>query len=66
MDTLVHAPVLSQLATKSVTTVTVEPTTWLEIGVELVKEMVLGQEVTHLVSMVRLICYYNKQSWICQ
>ena len=52
MDTLVHALVLSQLATKSVTTVTVKPTTWLEFGVELVKEMAPGQEVTHLVFMV--------------
>ena len=59
MDTLVHALVLYQLAIKSVTTVTVKPTTWLEIIVELVKEMVLGLEVTHLVFMVRIIFYYN-------
>ena len=52
MDILVHALVLYLLVIKSVTIVTVTSTTWLEIRVELVKEMVPGREVTHLVFMV--------------
>ena len=52
MDILVHALVLYLLVIKLVTIVTVTPTTWLEIRVELVKGMVPGQEVIHLVFMV--------------
>ena len=55
MDTLVHALVLYPLGTKSNIIVTATPTTWLVIPVGLVKEMVPGQEATHLVFMV--ICY---------
>ena len=52
MGILVHALVLYLLVLKSVTIVAIRSTTWLEIRVELVKEMVPGQEVIHLVSMV--------------
>ena len=51
MGTLVHALVMHPLVTRSVTTA-VTATTWPEIRVELVKEMVPGQEVIHPVSKV--------------
>ena len=55
MDTLVHVLALYLLGTVSNIIVTVTPTTWLVIQVGLVKEMVPGQEVTHLVFMVSLL-----------
>ena len=55
MDILVHALALYLLVTVSNIIVIVTPTTWLVIPVGLVKEMVPGQEVTHLVFMVSLL-----------
>ena len=51
MDTPVHALVMYPLVTKSVSTA-VAATTWLELRIEFVKEMVPGQEMTHRVSKV--------------
>ena len=51
MDTPVRALVMYPLVTKSVTTA-VTTTTWLEIRIELVKEMVPGRDMTHPVSKV--------------
>ena len=67
MDTLVDALVLYLLVIKSVIIVTVRSTTWPEIRVGLVKEMVPGQEVIHLVSMVGLSikCFSYEITYMC-
>ena len=51
MDSLVHAQVMYPLDI-SLVIIVVTPTNWSEFRVELVKEMVLGLEVTHFVFKV--------------
>ena len=51
MDSLVPAQVMYP-PDISLVIIVVTPTNWLEIRVELVKEMVPGREVTHLVFKV--------------
>ena len=59
--TSIHALILYPLDMKSnITVLTVTHTIWLVIKLELVKEMVPGQEVTHLVFKVCILPFINQ------